>query len=97
MAAATVIALASGGGIASSLIVIIAFNVLAIFFGVVLISKRSELHKAESENRYGSLYAGLRRSNTPLSTLLQPTLFMLRRSLFVLVSFILIDEPSLQV
>ena len=97
MAAATVIALSSGGEIVSSIIIILIFNVLAIIFGIVLISKRKELHETESESRYGSLYAGLRRTNTSLSTLLQPTLFMLRRSFFVLISFILIDEPSLQV
>ena len=38
MAAATVIALSSGGEIVSSIIIILAFNVLAIIFGIVLIS-----------------------------------------------------------
>ena len=95
-AAATVIALTDDQiPKMTSFGILLFFNLSAVFFALLLCCKRKDLNRPGVQDRIGSLYLGLKTDKC--STLIQPMIYVLRRSLFVACSFFLLDYPSLQV
>ena len=80
----------------SAVAVIIALSLLSpILFGYVLWKNKDNLHKPETKTKIGAMYFGL--DDLKPRAGLYSIIFLLRRSLFVAVTFLLYSNPGLQV
>ena len=75
---------------------IIAYNVLPLLFAFLVFTLKTRLHTASIKARIGELYAGLTTESAIDSwSHYYAAVFMLRRSLFVVLAFKLLEYPSL--
>ena len=79
-------------------------NLLPFFYMWLLHKLRAELHKPEMVKKIGTLYDGLRIETLPVhdnedvfeKVWLFPAVFMIRRSLFIVIHIVLFDHPYFQ-
>ena len=78
-----------------NLTLIIILNLCPIFFFLVLWRNKVNLEKKEVKEKIGSLYLGLNGNKSRVSS--YSTVFLLRRSIFVSITFALFQFPEVQV
>ena len=80
---------------AVNLTLIIILNLCPIFFYIIIWRNKAYLEKKEVKEKIGSLYLGLNGTKSGVST--YSTVFLVRRSIFVTITFALFHLPELQV
>ena len=78
-----------------SIIIFALLNACPILFLIILCCNRGNLDKAEIKGKIGTLYAGLRPHVKSVWS--HSVVFLLRRLLFVIITFALFSQPNLQV
>ena len=86
---------ASTTSMITSAIILINLNFCPIFFCSILYRNRDNLDKKEIKEKIGTLYSGLKPKKP--SVISHSFAFLLRRSLFVLITFSLFKQPGIQV
>lgn len=95
IAAATVMVL-SGNTSTSAIIILATYNTIPVIFALLTYTLKPRLHTKRVMARIGELYSGLKTNTLTESwTHFYGTMFMLKRSLFVLLAFKLLEYPSL--
>ena len=81
--------------VAVSKLILVATTLIPLVFGTVLCSNSKTLKEDETRARIGSMYQTIQ----PVSavSLTYPIVFLLRRTAFVAITFLLIDYPAVQV
>ena len=80
--------------IATSVCIVIVFNICPFFFLSMLVRNQENLGKDEIKEKIGTLYNGLK----PIKSVAgQSFVFLLRRSIFVAITFLLFEDPNMQV
>ena len=64
-------------------------------FGIILYRNRKSLNSPETVERFGAMYVGM--DSTKAKSGSYSVVFLVRRSIFVLITFVLYDDPSLQI
>ena len=88
--------------VAIAVLLYIAFNMLPFFYMWLLHKLRAELHEPKMVKKIGTLYDGLRTEALPVQdsedqkVWLFPGVFMIRRSLFIIIHIALFDYPYFQ-
>ena len=80
--------------IATSACIVAILNLCPFFFLSVLVRNHENLGKDEIKEKIGTLYNGLK----PIKSVAgHPFVFLLRRSIFVAITFLLFQDPNMQV
>ena len=83
----TFIGLATGSAqLGLGITIVFMMTALPIFYAVVVFKKRKELSKEENKEKFSSLYLGLKLDKTNRTTWLYPLFWMLRRSIFMVIT-----------
>jgi len=75
--------------------ILIILNLCPILFYSIVARNTGNLHKDEIQSKIGTLYSGLKAKHP--SVKFQSFAFLVRRSLFVVITFVLFDYPGIQV
>ena len=73
-----------------------ALSVAPIVTAVCLYRSREKLFYCEFERKFGSIYQGIRVYEKSIYALSYPVVFFLRRTIFVILMFILISYPTVK-
>ena len=75
--------------------ILVIFNLCPLLFYRFMYKYRGKLHEQEVRDKIGTLYNGLnpKKSNTAS----YPLTFLVRRSVFVALTFVLKDQPGIQI
>ena len=76
-------------------LLITGFNVSLFLFSFILRRNRSKLDDAEVKDRVGELYLGLKSKKSGVVN--HASIFMLRRSIFIAITFALFHYPGIQI
>ena len=87
-----------------SVLIVTVMTTLPIIYAVIVYKKRKELNKAETKEKFHSLYLGLEQKdsknikvgNSYYAIWLYPLLWMLRRSIFMAITIFLFEYPIIQ-
>jgi hypothetical protein len=76
--------------------VVVLLSVMPFVFIAVLLRNFKTLGKPSMAEKIGSLYVGLK-TDDKWATVAYPFIFLIRRQIFVVMTFVLVEQPSLQV